>query len=125
MSGVTVTVQFLSHVRLFVTPWAAACQASLSITNSRRLLKLMSTESVMPSDISSSVVPFSSCPQSFPASGSFPVSQSGDEGVDVSSEGLPRDAVLQRTPWPGDGQSLKARVNGHQGLAGGPALGFS
>ena len=41
--------QLLSHVRLFVTPWTAACQASLSIINSRSLLKLMSIESVMPS----------------------------------------------------------------------------
>ena len=39
----------LSHVRLFVTPWTAACQASLSITNSRSLLKPMSIELVMPS----------------------------------------------------------------------------
>ena len=39
----------LSRVRLFVTPWIAAHQASLSITNSRSLLKLMSIESVMPS----------------------------------------------------------------------------
>ena len=43
------SVQSLSHVRLFVTPWIAACQASLSITNSRSLLKLTSIESVMPS----------------------------------------------------------------------------
>ena len=43
------SVQLLSHVRLFATPWIAARQASLSITNSRRLLKLMSIESVMPS----------------------------------------------------------------------------
>ena len=42
------SVQSLSHVRLFVTPWTAACQASLSITNSWSLLKLMSIESVMP-----------------------------------------------------------------------------
>ena len=39
----------LSHVRLFATSWTAACQASLSITNSWSLLKLMSIESVMPS----------------------------------------------------------------------------
>ena len=39
----------LSHIRLFATPWTAACQASLSITNSRSLLKLTSIESVMPS----------------------------------------------------------------------------
>ena len=42
--------QSLSRVRLFVTPWTAACQASLSITNSRSLVKLMSIESVMPSN---------------------------------------------------------------------------
>ena len=40
----------LSHVQLFATPWIAACQASLSITNSWSLLKLMSIESVMPSN---------------------------------------------------------------------------
>ena len=39
-----------SYVRLFVTPWTAACQASLSITNSQSLLKLMSIESMMPSN---------------------------------------------------------------------------
>ena len=44
------SVQFLSHVRLFATPWTAAHQASLSITNSRSSLKLMSIESVMPSN---------------------------------------------------------------------------
>ena len=43
------SVQSLSHVQLFETPWTAACQASLSITNSQSLLKLMSIESVMPS----------------------------------------------------------------------------
>ena len=44
------SVQSLSHVQLFDTPWTAACQASLSITNSRSLLKLMFIESVMPSN---------------------------------------------------------------------------
>ena len=43
------SVQSLSHVRLFATPWTAARHASLSITNSQSLLKLMSIESVMPS----------------------------------------------------------------------------
>ena len=43
------SVQLLSRVQLFATPWTAACQASLSITNSQSLLKLMSIESVMPS----------------------------------------------------------------------------
>ena len=44
------SVQSLSHVRHFVTPWTAACQASLSITSSQSLFKLMSIESVMPSN---------------------------------------------------------------------------
>ena len=44
------SVQLLSHVRLFATPWTAARRASLYIINSRSLLKLMSTESVMPSN---------------------------------------------------------------------------
>ena len=44
------SVQLLSHVRLFATPWITARQASLSITNSRSLLRLMSIESVMPSN---------------------------------------------------------------------------
>ena len=44
------SVQMLSRVQLFATPWAAAHQASLSITNSRSLLKLMPIQSVMPSN---------------------------------------------------------------------------
>ena len=44
------SVQSLRHVRIFVTPWTAAHQASLSITNSQSLLKLMSIELVMPSN---------------------------------------------------------------------------
>ena len=43
------SVQSLNHVQLFVTPWTVAHQASLSVTNSRSLLKLMSIESVVPS----------------------------------------------------------------------------
>ena len=81
------SVQSLSCVWLFATPWTAACQASLSIANAQSLLKLMSIESVMPSTISSSVVPCSSCLQSFPAPWSFPVSQfftSGGQSVGVS-----------------------------------------
>ena len=45
-----VSVRLLSRVRLFVTPWTAAHQASLSIANSRSLFKLMSIKSVMPSN---------------------------------------------------------------------------
>ena len=45
-----ISVQSHSHIQLFVTPWTTACQASLSITNSLSLLKLMSIKSVMPSN---------------------------------------------------------------------------
>ena len=62
--------QLLSRVLLFATPWTAARQASLSFATSWSLLKLMSTELVMPSK---HVIPFS-CLHSFPASGSFPAS---------------------------------------------------
>ena len=58
-----------------VTPWITAHQASLSITNSWSSLKLMSLSRWCHPTISSSVVPFSSCPQSLPASESFPMSQ--------------------------------------------------
>ena len=44
------SVQWLSHIQLFATPWTAACQTSLSITSSQSLLKLVSIESVMPSN---------------------------------------------------------------------------
>ena len=64
------SVQSLSNVRLFATPWTAACQ--LSISNSRSLLKRMSIKSVMPSNhLSSSVNSFSAHLQSCPVSGSF------------------------------------------------------
>ena len=69
------SVQPLSHVQLFVTPWTAAHQASLSITNSWSLLKLLPIESVMTSNHLILCHPFFSRLQSFPASGSFPMSQ--------------------------------------------------
>ena len=71
-----------------VTKWTAACQASLSVTNPQSLPKLMSIELGMQPTISSSIVPFSSCPQSFPASGSFQMSQlfaSGGQRTGVSA----------------------------------------
>ena len=68
------SVQLLRGVGLFATSWTAARQASLSINNSQNLLKLMSVESVMPSNHLISVVPFSRL-QSFPPSGSFPTPQ--------------------------------------------------
>ena len=48
--SINYSVQSLSHVRLFATPWTEGCQASLSITKSQSLLKLMSIEPVMPSN---------------------------------------------------------------------------
>ena len=61
------SVQSFSHVRLFVTPWTAARQASLSITNSQSLLKLMSTELVMPSNHFILCRPLLLLPSTFPS----------------------------------------------------------
>ena len=61
------SVQSLSHVRLFATPWTAAHQASLSITNSQSLLKLMSNESVMPSNHLILCCPLLLLPSIFPS----------------------------------------------------------
>ena len=61
------SVQLLSHVQLFATPWTAACQASLSITNSQSLLKLMSIESVMPSNHLILCLPLLLMPSIFPS----------------------------------------------------------
>ena len=78
----------LSRVQLFVTAWTATCQASLSFTISWSLLKLMSIESVMSSNHLILFIPLSYCLQSFPASGSFPVSQlfaSGGQSTGASA----------------------------------------
>ena len=79
------SVQSLSYVRLFVTPWTAAHEAPLSFTISPSLLRFMSIESV------SNFILFcllSFCPQSFPASGSFPLSwlfASGGQSIGASA----------------------------------------
>ena len=83
-----VVVLLLSHVWLFATPWTAACQASLSITNSRSYSNSCALSRRCHPTISSSVVPFSSCLQSFPALGSFQTSQlftSGGQSIGVSA----------------------------------------
>ena len=72
--GIFFVVKLLSHVQLFVTPWTAACQASLSFTSPRACSNSCLLSRWCHPPISSSVVPFSSCLQSVPASGSFPVS---------------------------------------------------
>ena len=64
-------VQSLSHVQLFATPWTAACQASQSIINSRSLLKLVSTELVMPSNQLILCSPLLLPPSIFPSMGVF------------------------------------------------------
>ena len=82
------SVQSLSHVWLFVTPWTVASQASLSITNSQSLLKLMSIKSVISSNSLILCHPLLLLPSIFPASNSFPVSQfftSGGQSIGVSA----------------------------------------
>ena len=102
------SVQSLSHVRLFATPWTAACQASLSITNSRSLLKLMSIELVMPSNHLILCHPLLLLPSIFPSIRSFPMSQffsSGAQwtGVSASASVLPMNTQdwlsLEWTGW--------------------------
>ena len=81
-------VQSLSHIRLFVTPWTAAHQASLSFTTPRTWSNSCFLSWWCHPIISSSVVPFFSCLQSFSASGSFPVSSlfaSGGQNIGASA----------------------------------------
>ena len=73
--GKHVSIQLLGCVQLFVTPWTAAHKASLSITNSWSLLKLISIELVIPSNHLILCRPLLLLPQSFPAVGSFPKGQ--------------------------------------------------
>ena len=102
------SVQSLSRVQLFATPWIAARQGSLSITNSPSSLKLTSVEWWCHPAISSSVVPFSFCPQSLPASESFPISQlfawgGQSTGVSALASVLPKNtegwSPLEWTGW--------------------------
>ena len=82
------SVQSLSRVRLFATPWITAHQASLSITNSRSSLTLTSIELMMPSSHLILCCPLLLCLLSFPASGSFQMSQffaSGGQSIGVSA----------------------------------------
>ena len=81
------SVQSLSHVQLFVIPWTAERQASLSVTNSQSPPKPCPLSQWCHPTISFSVFPFSSHPQFFPLSGSFQMSQlfaSGGQSVGVS-----------------------------------------
>ena len=94
------SVQSLSRVRLFATPWTTARQASLSITNSRSSLKLMSIESVMPSNHLILCHPLLPRPQSFPASGSFPMSQFlGHQVPNISPSNEHPGLISLRMDW--------------------------
>ena len=97
------SVQSLSRVWLFATPWIAALQASLSITNSQSLPKLMSIESVMPSSHFILCRPLLLLPPSLPASESFPMSQLfawGSQSIELqlwhqSFQWTPRTDIFQ------------------------------
>ena len=82
------SVQSLSHVWLFVTPWTAASQDSLSITNSQSLLKLMSIESVTPSNHLILCCPLLLLPSIFPSIRIFPNESAlhiGGQNIGVSA----------------------------------------
>ena len=86
--ALTVCDPMFSRVQLFVTPWITARQASVSIANSRGLLRLMPIELVMPSSHLILCHPLLFCPQSLPASGSFPMSElftSGGQSIGISA----------------------------------------
>ena len=82
------SVQSLSRVQFFLTPWSAACQASQSTPTPRVYSNPCPLNGWCHPTISSSVVPLSSCPQSFPESGSFQMSHlfaSGGQSIGVSA----------------------------------------
>ena len=102
------SVQSLSHVWLFATPWTEKYQASLSITNSRSLLKRMSIELVMLSNHLILCRPLLHLPPIPPASGSFPINQLfawGGQSIGVSALAsfLPKNtqdwSPLEWTGW--------------------------
>ena len=100
------SVQSLSHVWLFVTPWTAAQQASLSSTNTQCLLKLMSNKLLMTSNYLIFCCPLLLLPSIFPASGSFTMSQffaSGGQSIGASASVSPSNEysglIIFRTDW--------------------------
>ena len=84
----------------FSTLWTTACQAPLSFTISPSLLKLMSIESLMPSNHLILYFPLFSCPQSFPASGSFPLSQLfASDGQSIGASALASVLPINIQGW--------------------------
>ena len=113
MTGVFISsVQSLSHVWLFANPWTSACQPSLSIPTPGTYTNSYSFHQCCHTTVLSSIGPFSSPLQSFPASGSFPISQflasdSQSIGVSASASVLPMNIQcwLVWSPCsPGDSQ---------------------
>ena len=89
---IVVVVQLLSHVQLFESPWTAASQPSLYSPIPRACSNSCPLNWWCHPTISSSVIPFSTCLQPFPASGSVPMSQfftSGGQSIGVSASVLP------------------------------------
>ena len=86
------SVQSFSHVRFFATPWIAACQATLSITNSQSSFKFTSIESVMPSSHLILCRPLFLLPP-IPASESFPMSHKNNETILLTGTGMDLETV--------------------------------
>ena len=98
------SVQLLSQVRLFATSWTAACQTSLSITDSRNLPKFMSIQLVMPSNHHTLCCPVFLRPSIFPSIRVFPSKPGGQSiGASASASVLPMNIQdlfpLQLTGW--------------------------
>ena len=89
MNSLAVVVQSLSRVQLFATPWTAVCQASLSITNSWSLLKLMSIESMMSSNHLILCHPLLLLPSIFPSMSQLFTSGGQSTGASASASVLP------------------------------------
>ena len=98
-------LQSLSHVRLFATPWTAARQASLSITTSQSLLKLMSTELVTPSNHLILCRPLLLLPSTFPSSlltlysGSTPSAEPLHPPLFIHSHSVDAGSFLPSASW--------------------------
>ena len=101
------SVQSLSHVRLFVTPWTGACQASLSITDSWSLLKLMSIKSMMLSNHLILCHPLLLLPSIFPSFSVFSnepilfyqVAEILEFQLSISSSSKYSQLIFYRIPW--------------------------
>ena len=94
-----VIFQSLSRVRLFATPWTVARQASLSITNSQSLPKLMSIESVMPSNHLILCCPLFLLPSIFPSVRVFPMGQLFASGQSIGASASASVLLLGEAHW--------------------------